>query len=132
MSKLATGILGVFAVSLGFGAVQLAAGRDLAGTQDPARTSEAVNRTTKADRAEGAAGAATASRTISLRLDALSDTSVLIRIPVAKATAKEARSGSPAPSLLKSRDSKATVACEPPVSVLTEVAKQLLPGRCIT
>jgi hypothetical protein len=28
--------------------------------------------------------------------------------------------------------SKMTVACEPPVSVLTEVAKLLQPGRCVT
>jgi hypothetical protein len=132
MSKLATGILGVFAVSLGFGVVQLAAGRDLMGKQGPAGTSEAVNRTAKADRADRAAGSAAASRTISLRFDALSDTSVLIRVPVAKETAKEARTGSPAPSLLKTPDRKATVACEPPVSVLTEVAKQLQPGRCVT
>jgi hypothetical protein len=32
----------------------------------------------------------------------------------------------------KSFDRKLTVACEPVVSVLTEVAKQLQPGRCVT
>ena len=38
-----------------------------------------------------------------------------------------------APSLFNSGDRrKATVACEPMVSVLTEVAKQLQPGRCVT
>ena len=33
---------------------------------------------------------------------------------------------------MKSRDTKTAVACEPPVSVLTEVAKLLQPGRCVT
>jgi hypothetical protein len=32
----------------------------------------------------------------------------------------------------KSGKRKLTVACEPVVSVLTEVAKQLEPGRCVT
>ncbi len=46
----------------------------------------------------------------------------------------DARNGPAAlPSLFKSGDRrKATVACEPMVSVLTEVAKQLQPGRCVT
>jgi hypothetical protein len=67
-------------------------------------------------------------RTISIRLDGLSDTSVLVRVPVAMA----ARNSSSAPALTKSGDRKLTVACEPVVSVLTEVARQLQPGRCVT
>ncbi len=67
-------------------------------------------------------------RTISLQLNGLADTSVLVRVPVAQA----ARSGASAPSWTKSGDGKRTVACEPVVSVLTEVAKQLQPGRCVT
>ena len=137
MSHLATGIFGAIALSLSFGAVQFAAGRDLMGTQatasvsnSPASVSGAVNRTAKSDRADGAVGSAAASRTISLRLDALSDTSVLIRMPATVEANKPARSGSSAPLLTKSADRK--VACEPPVSVLTEVAKRLQPGRCIT
>ena len=146
MSQLSKGIFGTIAVSLTLGtlgAVQLAAGRDLAATQNPAASSEAVNafaainRTAKVDRADGAVGSTAApTRTISLRQDVLADTSVLIRLPSAKATVKEtgkeARNGSPAPSGVKSQARKATVACEPPVSVLTEVAKRLEPGRCIT
>jgi hypothetical protein len=127
MSQLSSGIFGAIAVSLALGAVQLAAGRDLAETQDP--TSEVINRAAKADRAGAAVGSAAApTRTISLRLEALTDTSVLIRLPVAQ----EARNNPPAPSVGKPQIRKATVACEPPVSVLTEVAKQLEPGRCIT
>jgi hypothetical protein len=146
MSQLSKGIFGTIAVSLTLGtlgAVQLAAGRDLAAIQNPAGNSEAVtisaaiNRAAKADRADGAVGSTVApTRTISLRQDVLTDTSVLIRLPSAKETvketAKEARNGSPAPSGMKSQARKATVACEPPVSVLTEVAKRLEPGRCIT
>jgi hypothetical protein len=136
MSQLSRGIFGAIAVSLTFGAVQFASGRDLGsrqnplGQQDPAGTSAAaINRAAKADRAAGVAGLAVQMRTISLRLESLSDTSVLIRIPVAR----EAQNSSSAPSsLTKSGDRRATVACEPVVSILTEVAKQLQPGRCVT
>jgi hypothetical protein len=121
------------AISVSLGAAQLAVGHDLTVSQDPAGASEAVNRDSKADRANGSAGSAAPTRTISLRLDVLSDTSVLIRLPVAEQTAneasKEARNG-PSVPLTKSLDRK--VACEPVVSVLTEVARQLQPGRCIT
>jgi hypothetical protein len=132
MSQLSRAVFGTIAVSLSLGAAQLAVGRDLIGTQNPARTSEVVNSSVKANRADAAMRTGVATRTISLRLDALADTSVLIRMPAAKATDTQVRSGSSAPSLTRSGDRKATVACEPPVSVLTEVAKRLQPGRCIT
>ena len=135
MSQLSRAVFGTIAVSLTLGAVQLAAGRDLTGPKNPAGTPEGVNRAVKADRADAAMRSGAATRTISLRLDALADTSVVIRMPAAKATDKatdkQAR-GSSAPLLTKSGNRKATVACEPPVSVLTEVAKRLQPGRCIT
>jgi len=142
MSQLSKGIFGTIAVSLTLGtlgAVQLAAGRDLAAIQNPAgnsqvvNISEAINRTAKVDRADGAVGSTAApTRTISLRQDVLTDTSVLIRLPVTRGTGKVARNNVPAPAVVKSQARKATVACEPPVSVLTEVAKRLEPGRCIT
>jgi hypothetical protein len=124
------GIFGAIALSLTFGAV--ASGRDLgqqdsSGRIDTADASAAViNRTAKADRAARVAGPAVQSRTISLRLNGLSDTSVLIRVPIAR----ESRSGPPA--LLKAVGGKPMVACEPMVSVLTDVAKRLEPGRCVT
>ena len=59
-------------------------------------------------------------------------TSVLVRVPVVKKPETEARNRPAAPSLFNSGGSKRTVACEPMVSVLTEVAKQLQPGRCVT
>jgi hypothetical protein len=129
---LSKGILAAIAMSLTFGAAQYALGRDLSGTGQGSfevalGTSEAViNRAAKADRA-GVAGAVEQTRTISLRFEGLPATSVLVRVPVAK----EARNNS-VPSLTKSGARKITVACEPVVSVLTEVAKQLQPGRCVT
>ena len=129
MPRISRGILGAIAVSLTLGAIQFASGRDLSeGTQDPAGTpTTAINRATKADRAAGVA-ASVRTQTISIRPDGLSETSVLVRVPVAQAT----RKGASAPSLLKSGDRKMAVACEPVVSVLTEVAKLLQPGRCVT
>jgi hypothetical protein len=134
MSQLARGILGASAVALTFGAVQFASGRDLPtlqanvlqGSDEPEGT---VNRDVKADRAIGAAGPATLTQTISLRLDAVAATSFLIRVP----TTSVARGTTPAPFVIKSSgDRRPTVACEPVVSVLTEVAKHLQPGRCVT
>jgi hypothetical protein len=131
-NTLSRGILGVLAVSLTFGAVQFASGSDLGGSQQvplqaSSDTSEAtINRAAKADRGAGVVRWAAQTRTISLRLTSLPDTSVLLRVPLVE----EARNGSS--SLRKSGDRKTTVACEPVVSVLTEVASQLEPGRCVT
>jgi hypothetical protein len=120
------GIFGAIAISVSLGAAQLASGRDLTTPQDPADAAgTTVNRAAKADRVAGTAGAVL-TQTISLRLDGLSDTSVLVRVPVAH----EARNS--APSVAKSGDGRLAVACEPMVSVLTEVFKQLQPGRCVT
>jgi hypothetical protein len=124
------GILGVVAVSLTLGAAQFALGSDLSGRQQVSAVSSeaAVNRAAKADRAAGVARPGVQTQTISLRLDSLAATSVLVRMPAAEAY----RSGSAARSLLKSGSGRTAVACEPLVSVLTEVAKQLQPGRCVT
>ena len=134
MSKLSTGIFGAIAVSLSLGAAQLASGQDLAGTfQISAGTSEAViNRAAKADRAASVAQPATRTRTISLRLESLADTSVVIRLPAVQETRGEDARSRAVPSLTNSGSRKLTVACEPVVSVLTEVAKLLQPGRCVT
>ena len=151
MSRLATGTLTAFALSLALGAAQLASGRDLSeALPDHLPTSltqrltvganavtanavspgtDAVNRAAKADRAATVAGSAGQTRTVALRLDGFSDTSFLVRVPVANATGAP----SPAPPTTKSKNrNKMTLACEPVVSVLTEVAKLLQPGRCVT
>jgi hypothetical protein len=122
-------VFGAMAVALSFGAAQLAFGRDLAETGQPASgTPDAtINRATKADRVTGLEASATPTRTVLLRFDGLADTSVLVRIPLAKGVTKDARGGS---SL--TADRKMMVACEAVVSVLTEVARHLQPGRCVT
>jgi hypothetical protein len=134
MSQISKGIFGAIAIALTCGAVQLASGRDLLGIrqdslQSPSGTPEAaINRAAKADRIAGVAAPAGQTRTISLHLASLPDTSVVFRVPLTQ----EARDGASAPSLTKSGSRKMTVACEPVVSVLTEVARQLQPGRCVT
>ena len=135
MSQISKAVFGAIAVSLTLGAVQFASGHDLGGGQQALNNIPvtAINRSAKTDRAARTAGSVEQTQTISLRPESLSDTSVLVRVPVAKKPATNARNGSTAPSLFKTGDRrKSTVACEPMVSVLTEVAKQLQPGRCVT
>ena len=130
MSQILKGIFGALAVSLTFGVVQFASGHDLIGRQAVANTPETsapetgINRAAKADRA-AVPLSHVQTRTVALRLDGLTETSVLIRVPLAD----ESRAR-PVSSPLRS--GQTTVACEPVVSVLTEVAKQLQPGRCVT
>ena len=128
MSQIRNGVFAALAVSATLGAAQLASGHDLIGRRQVAATAseEGVNRAAKANRdvAKVALGQA---RTIALRFKELADTSVLVRVPVAK---EEVRNRPVAP--VKPGKSKNAVACEPPVSVLTEVAKLLEPGRCVT
>jgi hypothetical protein len=136
MSQLATGIFGAIAVSLSFGAAQFALGRDLtSGEQNASKNSlqnyleesePVINRAAKADRAAVVAGSQIPSQTISLRFDSLSDTSVLIRMPAVRQAADRS-SIRPV-----TKPGRMTLACEPMVSVLTEVAKRLQPGRCVT
>jgi hypothetical protein len=134
-SGLAKGIFGATVLSLTFAAV--ASGRDLIhtdGVNSPnsseaglAGISATINRAAKADRAALASGPARQTQTVAMRLNDLADTSVMIRVPVARNVPR-----APASLLIKSGESKHTIACEPVVSVLTEVAKQLQPGRCVT
>ena len=121
-------IFGAAAVSLMLGAVQFASGHDLSVSLLSGKPGEAVNRAAKADRAVVAA-AATQTRTIAFRPGDLPGTSVLVRIP----WIKEARETAHSPFIpVRSGQSKPMVACEPVVSALTEVAKLLQPGRCVT
>jgi hypothetical protein len=128
--SISKGIFGAIALSLTFGAV--ASGRDLgqqgvAGQVSVADASIAsINRAAKTDRGVRAAGPAIRTQTVSLRLNDLANTSVLIRLPLVP----DSRNRAPASRPMKSGN--ATVACEPSVSVLTEIAKRLEPGRCVT
>ena len=137
MSQISKAIFGALAISVACGAVQLAFGHDLTGSPEIASAAPeaSINRAAKADR--DAVKIAPPSQTIALRLDGLPDTSVLVRVPTAKENLKEnfkdeARNRPTAPSMMKSGDRKNAVACEPVVSVLTDVAKLLQPGRCVT
>jgi hypothetical protein len=132
-------ILGTVAIGVTFGAVQIASGEGLSNrllaakakpvaSHDVAMT-DVVNRGAKSDRAALAAGSSKETRTLSFHVDRLPATSVVVRLP-----SQEARSGgTPAPApILTKEQRKPMVACEPVVSVLSEIAKQLQPGRCIT
>ena len=129
MSQIQKGILVVLAAGATLGAVQLASGHDLVGgrlTATAAAPESAVNRAAKADRAAVPA-TALRSQTVALKPGGLPDTSVLIRVPARE----EARNRPATPARAKPGDGR-KVACEPVVSVLTDVAKLLQPGRCIT
>ncbi|MGH6713515.1 MAG: hypothetical protein ACREEK_31745 [Bradyrhizobium sp.] len=140
MSQIRKGIFGSLAIALTLGAVQFAFAHDLIGGRQAtaAVPGTGVNRAAKADRATIPASPGQ-TQTITLRHDGVADTSVLVRVPVAKEgsrePSKEARNetrNAPAPPVSKPASRKIAVACEPPVSVLTEVAKLLQPGRCVT
>ena len=128
MSDMRTGILGAIAVSATLGAAQLASGHDLTSglrAFSPAPAA-GVNRAGKADRGVSVALSSAPTQTISIHVDRFADTSLLVRIPRPQNAHKTA------PALIKSEERKPTVACEPVVSVLTDVAKHLQPGRCVT
>lgn len=140
MSRLMMGISGALALSLLSGAAELARGRDLssiAGNRAPiadmlslssppsSEGTPAVNRDSKANRTAGPTGSPASTRTVSLKFDAFSNTTFLVRIPVA--VANPPVTSAPGKPLLR----RPMVACEPVVSVLTDVAKRLPPGRCL-
>ena len=117
------------------GAVQLASGHDLADRWQAVadKPGHNVNRAGKADRLAEVKPAPVPTRTVSMRLNDLADTSVLLRVPAVIETGNAKLP----PALLKNKDQKQgrqkpTIACEPMVSSLTEVARLLQPGRCVT
>jgi hypothetical protein len=133
MSQISKAIFGALAISVACGAVQLAFGHDLTGSRVTASAAPetGINRAAKADR-DTIKPASAQTETFALRVNGIPDTSVLVRMPAAKAAVKEEARERPGPSMMKPGDRKMAVACEPAVSVLTEVAKLLQPGRCLT
>lgn len=139
MLQLSSGIIGGLSVALTFGAIQFASGRDLAGFSAPsASVVPSVNRSAKSDR-EVIRGTQAPGRTFAVRLDSLPDTSILVRVQAlqAREVANDRPAAASSPSVQPSippvtSERKLAVACEPVVSLLTEVAKQLQPGRCLT
>lgn len=127
MSQIVRGVLGAMAIAGTLGAAQLAVGGDLGQIRSNQHTAEAVavqavNRAAKADRLEGHDGQP--GQTVAVDLIGQS---VLVRIPRDK-IGDAVRARAPAQPAAQQRR---MVACEPVVSVLTEVAKQLQPGRCV-
>jgi hypothetical protein len=129
MSQTSKVFLGAVAIALTLGAVQLASGHDLADRWQAVadKSGNIVNRSSKTDRMAALKPAAVPTRTVSMRLNDLADTSVLLRVPVTVETGH-----AKPPVLLQKQNRKPTIACEPMVSSLTEVAKLLQPGRCVT
>lgn len=89
-----------------------------------------VERAGKSDRAP-VIRAGVESQTFSIQPSGLNGTSVLVRIvsqkPDRRVNEKPATQLQP-----RSKASRPRAACEPVVSMLTEVAKRLEPGRCVT
>jgi hypothetical protein len=131
MSNTGKGLVGALALTLGaMGAAQLAFGRDVTDVIPSlsAVSDTAVNREGKTDRGPRVTTPAAPTQTISVQLNGFIDTTIVMRIPLTQ----DARSSSPTPLLTTPDLQKHAVACEAMVSVLTDVAKQLPPGRCVT
>jgi hypothetical protein len=157
MSYIRKGILGAAAVTLSLGAAHFAFGEDLTvGMRTSGIPEQGIDRGGKTDRAPLLAEPVAPTQTISIHVDRVPGTSVLVRIPVARdeeggkdqgratpgaanpsaanpsaANPSAAPEGNAAPAAQQLKDQRRTVACEPVVSVLTEIAKHLQPGRCI-
>jgi hypothetical protein len=129
MSYIRKGILGVVAIAATFGAAQFASGEDLTvGMRTAGTPDQGINRAAKTDRAAVMSEPVAPTKTISIHVDRVPDTSVLVRMP----RNHEARGGTTPAFPAKASEQRKMVACEPVVSVLTEIAKQLQPGRCVT
>jgi hypothetical protein len=140
MSHITSGILGGAAVAVMMGAIQFASGSDLRATVVPVNVieasqvnSEAVNRAAKSDRAQ-VVTVQDGSRTLSFNVHGLTGTSLLLRVAPTQVKVEKVapRAEFAAARAFKAAPQKSAVACEPPVSVLTEIAKLLEPGRCVT
>ena len=136
MQKVFLGVVAI-AATLGavqVGAVQLASGHDLADRWQAVadKPGHNVNRSSKADRLADIKQAEVPTRTVSMRLNDLADTSVLLRVPAVIETGNAKPPAALQNQNQKQGRNKPTIACEPMVSSLTEVAKLLQPGRCVT
>jgi hypothetical protein len=129
MTPLVKALFGVASVSLALSAAQFASGHDLATPLQAfsGRADQGINRAGKADRVS-VRSPAVRTQTIAFTPNGLSGTSVLVRVPLRQHVREGTRPSFP----LKSGQGKPMVACEPVVSVLTEIAKKLQPGRCLT
>ena len=82
MSCIHKGILGVVAIAATFGAAQFASGEDLTvGMRTAGTPDQGVNRAAKTDRAAVMSEPVAPTKTISIHVDRVPDTSVLVRMP---------------------------------------------------
>jgi len=131
MSQIRKAFFGAAAAMLTVGAVELASGSDIldrwyATSSESNQQASHVNRAGKADRLADYKPAVVPTGAVLLRLKYLANTSVFLRVPRAQPRATKP------PTLLQNESVKPTLACEPMVSALTDVAKVLQPGRCVT
>ena len=137
-------VLGVMVASLALSGVQfgMASDRDVPGDaslQVAPDVATVVNRLVKSDR-DAVVRASVPSTTLAFQLLGLKQTTVAMRMPTASARQLQTASDAPAAAPAKTNVSrepvtkatKTMIACELVVSPLTEVAKQLGPGRCLT
>ena len=136
MSQIQKVFLGAVAIVATLGAVQvqLASGHDLADRWQAVadKPGHDVNRAGKADRLAEIKPGVVSTRTVSMRLNDLADTSVLLRVLAVIETGNAKPPAALQNQNQKQGRNKPTIACEPMVSSLTEVAKLLQPGRCVT
>lgn len=142
MARIVSGILGAVAATLALSAAHLevASGHDalppgLHNGDAMLRVSPSpveVNRDAKADRDTLASNPREPLRTVSINVDRLANTSVLVRIPADVPQPGKGAESQPEVRPLKPAGQRKMVACEGVVSVLTDVAKVLGPARCIT
>lgn len=142
MSRMSSLFVGLASGAAMFGAIQYASGNDLSGSslrgtlsaRDVAIPAVAfepvVNRTAKSDR-DTTPATLNDGQTLSFKVHGLTDTSVLLRMAGQPTKAQPERPVSTKAIPIESKPRR-TVACEPPVSMLTEVARSLQPGRCVT
>lgn len=160
MAYMTSGALGAVAAVVAMSAVhfEVAAGSDKfgpvqrgdAGMIVPMETGETaaaptaqrlavdVNRVMKADRI--ASAASPGGLTLSFKVPSIPETSVLMRVPPGETAdalrnapaSTTGKASSKGPSDRSTSSGQRPVACEPVVSVLTAVARQLEAGRCVT
>jgi len=142
MSQVSKGIFAVLAAAATLGAIQFASGSDLRGTvggaggKTPAAvevtdSAATVNRAAKSDRAV-IKTAISGGQTFSFRTDSVAGISVLLRLSAPSVKLQTATNGSAVSASKPVAGARSIVACEPVVSVLTEVSRYLQPGRCVT
>jgi hypothetical protein len=131
MVQTSAGFLAGLAVTLSLGAVHMGSADQAVGHD---QTAAAVHRAVKSDLGTvlSSLSSHTSSRTVSVRLESLPSMSIVFRIPGSSGQEVGDRITKRGLNRAPPRPVKRTIACETVVSTLTDVAKRLEPGRCVT